>query len=223
MRELIWGGIQVEQKFYVISHMIRKVFIIWLAAFAVSLSCKKDCIKYLDYKVNNFNFSSNRNNLGLFTSDIRNNGDTIRSIRNQFYFEPVKEFIAAGFRFPSISIIGTAYAKESCAEAERSLTSFDPLKTEFSVDAAIDLNAFGLIGVLPANTNLLAIQEVRDRFLIQIQNNEDIHNGLATPVSVDKDFLRYFNGQTRTFTLKLVSTTGNVLSSSATVVPDINP
>lgn len=222
MRESVWRGIQVEQKFYVLSDMIRKVFIIWLAAFAVSVSCKKDCINYLDYRVNNFNFSSNRNNLGLFTNDIRNNGDTIRSIRNQFYFEPEKEFLAIGFRFPSISFIGTAYAKESCAEVERSLSSFDPLKTEFSVDAPIDLSALGLIGVIPANTNLLAIQEVRDRFFIEIQNNDDLHNGLSTPITVDKDFLGYFNGQTRIFSLKLVTTTGNVLNSSATVVPDIN-
>jgi hypothetical protein len=202
--------------------MIRKVFIIWLAALAISVSCKKDCIKYLDYKVNNFNFSSNSNNLGLFTTDIRNSGDTIRSIRNQFYFEPVKDFLAMGLSLPAISFMNTAYAKESCAEVERSLTSFDPLKTEFSVDAAIDLSAFGLIGVIPANTNLLSIQEVRDRFLAEIQNNDDLHNGQATPVTVDKDFLKYFNGQARIFSLKLVSTTGNVLTNSASVVADIN-
>lgn len=202
--------------------MIRKVLTIWLAAFAISVSCKKDCINYLDYRVNNFNFGSNRNNLGLFTTDIRNSGDTIRSIRNQFYFEPVKDFLAAGPKLPSISFIFTAHASEDCAEVERSLTSFDPLKTEFSVDAAIDLSALGLMGVIPANTNLLTIQEVRDRFFFEIQNNADLHNGLPTPVTVNKDILRYFNGQARTFSLKLVTPTGNVLINSATVVPDIN-
>jgi hypothetical protein len=203
--------------------MIKKVLFIWVAVLAISVACKKDCVTYFDYTVNSFRFSPNSENAGLFSSETQNSGDTIRSVRNQFYFNPDKEF--AALQVPvleSFCIFNSAYAKDDCAEIERSLTSFDPLKTVFSVDAPIDLSAFGLVGVIPADANLLSFQEFRDLYLFDIQNNAEMHNGLGSPVNVSKDFLKYFNGQTRTFKLQLTTPTGNILSNTATVVLDIN-
>lgn len=203
--------------------MIKKALFIWGAVLVLSVACKKDCITYFDYTVNSFRFSSNSGNAGLFTTEIQNSGDTIKSVRNQFYFNPDKDF--AALLFPnagSYSIFSTAYAKDDCAEIERSLTSFDPLKTVFSVDAPIDLSAFGLVGVIPADANLLSFQEFRDQYLFDIQNNADLHFGISTPVNVNKEFLKYFNGQTRSFKLQLTTPTGNVITNTATVVLDIN-
>lgn len=203
--------------------MIKKALFIWVAVLALSVACKKDCITYFDYTINSFRFLSNSGNLGLFSSETQNSEDTIRSVRNQFFFNPDKEF--ASLQLPvleSFSIFSSAYAKDDCAEIERSLTKFDPLKTVFSVDAPIDLSAFGLVGVIPADANLLSFQEFRDLYLFDIQNNAELHNGNSTPVNVNKDFLKYFNGQTRSFKLQLTTPTGNVLTNTANVVLDIN-
>jgi hypothetical protein len=206
--------------FYVLCSMIKKVALLWLSVFALAVACKKDCIVYQDYVVTDFDLQGNFGNLGLFTTDVRNSGDTIRSVRNQFVFSPEQDFLVSNFRLPGIDILPSAYAKE-CVQIKRSLTNFDPLKTTFSVDASLDLTAFGLSGVLPAGTNLLGIQEVRDLLLSSIQNNAELHFGLQTPVTVNPAFLRYFNGQQRSFTLTISLTTGDFLSSSATVYLDV--
>jgi len=200
--------------------MIRKVALLWLCAVVLAVACKKDCIDFQDYVVKRFELQGNSGNLGLFTSDIRNSGDTIRSIRNQFVFFPEKDFIVSNFSLPAIDFMSSAYAKD-CAQIERSISNFDPLKTTFSVDASLDLTAFGLSGTLPAGTNLLGIQEVRDLFFSSIQNNAELHFGLQTPITVNPAFLRYFNGQRRAFTLTISSTTGDLLSSTAEVYLDI--
>jgi hypothetical protein len=206
--------------FYVLCSMIRKVVFLWLSLFVLAIACKKDCIEYQDYVVKRFELRGNFGNFGLFSTDVRNSGDTIRSARNQFVFFPEQDFLVSNFRFPGIDIMPSAYAKD-CAQIERSISNFDPLKTTFSVDASLDLTAFGLSGVLPAGTNLLGIQEVRDLLFSSIQNNTELHFGLQTPISVNPAFLRYFNGQQRSFTLTLSSTTGDLLSSSATVYLDV--
>lgn len=200
--------------------MIRKVALLWLSVIVLAVACKKDCVEYQDYAVKRFELKGNAGNLGLFTTDVRNSGDTIRSARNQFAFFPDKDFLVSNFRLPSIDFLPTAHAKD-CAQVERSISNFDPLKTTFSIDVAVDLSAFGLSGVLPAGTNLLGIQEVRDLFFSSIQNNAELHFGLQTPITVSPVFLRLFNGQQRTFTLTLSSTTGDFLSSTASVYLDL--
>lgn len=165
--------------------------------------------------------TGNSQNRGLFQSDIRNSGDTIRSIRNQFLFIPIKDFVVMQRLIPSVGLMQEAYARD-CVQLERSVTVFDPLRTVFSVDADVNLNDFGLAGVIPAGQNLLSNQELRDRFLSQIQNNSDIHSGLDGPITVSPQFLAYFKGQRRIFTIVMTSTTGDVLSASANVWVDVN-
>lgn len=202
--------------------MFKKVTYIVLFSLVLGVACKKDCINYRNFKVTNIDFKGNSTNIGLFNNEVKNSGDTIRSLRNQFYLNPIRDFNAQLFQLPTFDLIPSAYAAKDCAEIDRSVTSFDPIKTSFSIDTDINLADFGLLGIAAAGTNLLSIQELRDQFLSSIQNNLDIHGGLNAPVTIDPAFLKYFNGQTRTFTLKLTSTTGDIRTSSATVFLDVN-
>jgi hypothetical protein len=200
--------------------MIRKAVGLWVLSLMLAVACKKDCIEYRDYLVTSFSIQSNSNNLGLFSTDVRNSADTIRSVRNQFLFVPERDFFATGFSFPSFDLMSTAYARD-CAIIERSASTFDPLKTTFSVDVELDLTVFGLSGLIPAGGNLLANQALRDAFLSSIQNNAELHNGLQAPFTVSPNFLRVFNGQRRTFTLSITSSTGDVVSASTQVFVQI--
>lgn len=194
-----------------------------VAVTTMTTACRKDsvCTDKGNYKVTNFELQINSKNRGIFKGEGTNTESTIGSIRNQWMFIPTKSYIATNSKFiPSFDFFKLAYAGD-CIVSDISLTSFDPAKTSFSMDRDLDLSIYGLEGLIPAGYNLLSVQSLRAELLKDIASNVDLHAGIEIPISVSKDFLIPLNGETIQFTMKLVTTTGDEMSSSVDVVIDV--
>jgi|GEM_PF-5537814 len=201
--------------------MFKKSAFLSIILIVLAIACQKDNICSSDYRVTDFEIKANSENRGLYDQDGYNSGDTIRSKRNQFYFYPSKSYISGKRSGFSLDLIPSAYARD-CAAVERSLTSFDPSKTVFAVDIDVNLSAYGLSGIIPAGSNLLDNQELRKGLLSDIVNNIDLHTGINIPITVANAFLVPFKGQTLTFTLALVTSSGDRYTDQVSVVIDVN-
>lgn len=200
--------------------MWKKQLFILISFLSIAVACQKDCVKYNRLEVTEFSFLPNSSNEGLFTTDIRNSSDTIRSIRNQFLVTfSYKPFVQLNTSSPFIQ---SAFAKD-CPTLDFPVTSFDPLLTIFSVDKDIDPSFWGIgLDIIPAGTNLLSIAEIRTQLLPNIRNNNTIHVALNTPVSVSKEFLSYFKGQRVEFTLVFSTPTEDLFTGKASAFIDVN-
>lgn len=202
---------------------MKNLMILLVLATTLVIGCKKEsvCTERGNYNVKSFELKINSNNRGLFKGEGTNTETTIGSTRNQWMFIPEKSYIAINSKSSfNFDFFNTAYA--DCIVQEISLTSFDASKTKFSVDRDLDLSIFGLESmIIPAGYNLLAVQSLRAELLKDIADNVDLHAGIEIPISVSKDFLIPLNEQKIKFTLEIVTTSGNIMSSTVDVVVDV--
>jgi hypothetical protein len=200
--------------------MLKKLLFIFATFIFLAVACQKDCVKFKQLEVTEFTFLPNSSNEGLFTTDIRNNGDTIRSVRNQFLIN--FSYQPYAYYKPASSWIQSAYAKD-CPTLDFPVTNFDPLLTTFSVDKDIDPSFWGIgLDVIPAGTNLLAITEIRTRFLLDIRNNNTIHVAISAPVTLKNEFLSIFKGQRVGFTFSFSTKTEEVFTANTEAFIDVN-
>lgn len=204
--------------------MMKNILILFVAITTLTIACRKDsiCTDKGNYNVTDFDLQINSTNRGLFKNEGTNTETTIGSTRNQFMFIPTKSYLAVNSKTSTgFELFSTAYA-DDCIVSDISLTSFNPAKTELTIDRDIDLSIFGLeSNIIPAGYNLLAVQSLRAELLKDIPSNVDLHAGIEIPISVSKDFLIPFNTQTLKFTLKLITTTGDEMKSTVDVVVDV--
>jgi hypothetical protein len=204
--------------------MIKYLMILLVAMTTMMIACKKDsiCTDRGNYNVTNFELQINSENIGLFKDEGTNTETTIGSTRNQWMFIPTKSYIVVNSKFnPSFNLFNTAYASD-CIILDVSLTSFEPSKTSFSINRDLDSSIYGLgEEIIPADYNLLSVSALRSELLKDIVSNLNLHSGIEIPISVSKDFLVPLNGETIQFTLKLVTTIGDEMSSSVDVVIDV--
>ena len=200
--------------------MLKKQIIILVSFLTIAVACQKDCVRFNQIEVTEFSFLPNSTNEGLFTTDVRNSGDTIRSVRNQFLITFTYQPFA--YLNPTGSFIQTAFAKD-CPTLDFPVTNFDPLLTTFSVDKDIDPSFWGIeLGIIPAGTNLMEITELRTRFLSAIRNNNTIHAAINAPVTVNKEFLSIFEGQNVGFTFTFSTETEEVFTANTVAFINVN-
>ena len=157
-------------------------------------SCQEPCINEVFLETLEMNFEVNSENLGILSGAVRNSGDTIKSVTNQFYNNP--DFRRTGqLKLPKVpSFISTAYAAGDCPEKIEYVSRMDLDETKFSINVDYDGTALG-IGVIPADSNLLAIPELRNGYLAEFDTNIFIAAGAKGPLTIQPEFFGPINNQ----------------------------
>lgn len=200
--------------------MLRKVAILFSAFFVLVVACQKDCTTFRNLETTEYTLKVNGENKGLFPDEGVNAGDTIRSVRNQFYATFLYKDVAQQNR--KSLFIQEAYAKD-CPVLNKPITLFQATSTKFSVNVDVDLSFWGLEGgIIPAGTDLFTIDPLRTRYLQVLRDNYLLQGSNSTPITLSVDFLKYFNKKSVAFTLVLITPTGKEFSSTANAFVDIN-
>lgn len=202
--------------------MFKKITFLTAVLFAISLACKKEEVCYNYYKINSFELSINTTNLGIFPDQGANTDSTIGSIRNQLMVTYDKNYVAHTpvIKSNGFDFIPTAYAAR-CVNVDVSETSFDPIRTELTINRIINLEHFGSSGVILEGGNLLENEYLRNEFLSEIVENGALHGGMDMPITISEKFLKHFNGEKVTFGLKLYTETGLSMTDNVTVIVDL--
>ena len=199
--------------------MFKKLAIIFLSVWVLSIACQKEEICHDNFIVTGFSIKVNDENIGILKDQGHNLPGIINTTRNQLMFVPEQDFnIAQNRTFPNFNfdIIPNAYASR-CVSVETSLTQFDPAKTSFSLDIDLPLAWYDISeDTIYAGGNLLENQKLRDGLLAAIVRNEEIHSGFKFPISFTPEFLIPMNGREIGFTLKMTNESGTQMQASTT-------
>jgi hypothetical protein len=203
--------------------MIKKLAIITCIAIFLNIACQKDCTNYNYYKIPKIDISVNSNNVGIFTTAIRNSGDTIRSISNQFLFTPTKEFFSQSKKGVDFQLFPTAYAAD-CPNIEESSTSFSPTIAKFWMNVPFPAATYGIAPFtdIPAYTNLLTFNEIKNAYFAPFLENKLLFSGYDTPFTINTPFFKHFRSQKIKFFVELSTTEGLTRTDSVEAFIDVN-
>jgi len=183
-------------------------------------SCQQGCVNNILLETTRMDIRVNSDNLGIILTEEQNSVDTIRNPFKPFYNYP--EFRRFGYKFkPSTpGFITSAFAADDCPEQKEYISRMDPEKTRFSINVTYDASSFGL-GLLPADTNLLDIEELVDPYLSGIIDNAFLNAGAPTPLTILKDFFEPINAEWITFHFYFEELDGTGFEDSVTAYVDM--
>lgn len=178
-------------------------------------SCSEPCIDEVFLETLDMDFEVNSENLGILTGATRNSGDTIKSLTNQFYNTP--DFRRTGqLKLPKMpSLVTSAYAAGDCPEKVEYTSRMDLEETRFSINIDYDGTSLG-VGIIPADSNLLSVPEIKNSYLLDFDNNVLLAAGANGPLTIQPGFFGPINNQTVTFSFYFEEKDGTEFYDDAT-------
>ena len=176
-------------------------------------SCQQGCVNTILLETTDIDVRVNSENLGIVNSAPQNTEDTIKSLTNQFYDYPTFRQFGHILRPSAPGLITSAYANDGCPEQQEYISRFDVSKTMFSVNKTYDATHLG-IGILPADTNLLSVDPIKDNYLSAFTTNSFFNAGAPAPLSLDPDFFTPLNDQHVVFRFKFEEEDGTIFTDS---------
>ncbi len=181
---------------------MKKILLIFstVAAFTflgAIFSCQDTCVNEVFLETLAMDFKVNSDNLGIFTSAVKNSGDTIKSATNQFYNTPDFRRFGAIKSTPTNFFITSAYASE-CPERIEYISRMDLTKSTFSINVEYDGTALG-VGIIPADSNLLSVPQIKTACLSEFDTSVFLAAGADGPLTIQPGFFGPINNQWVTF------------------------
>jgi hypothetical protein len=160
-------------------------------------SCQDVCVNEVFLETLEMNLEVNSENLGIFSGEVKNNGDTIKSEKNQFYNSPEFRRFGSLQPAPNNFFVTSAYAAE-CPDRIEYTSRMDLTKTRFSLNVDYDGSALG-VGIIPADSNLLTVPAIKNAYLQEFSTSLFLAAGADGPLTIEPEFFGPINNQWVTF------------------------